>query len=424
VTSSFLSSARKPQLGSLLRPRVVLPALLALIGIPLWWMHWRGPLLPGYRIESGPLLQEVVATGRVIATSRAQVGSEITGTVRERRVQEGDRVKSGDVLVTLRSEDLVARVREAEAALRQLAASIRPQRLAELRQAEAQLAQATRERVRREDLFARQLVARETLEQAVEAEMVARATAERARVVAEAVAPGRTEERQLRERLAAAQAQLDKAVIRATADGTVLTRNVEPGDLVQPGRVLLEIARSGDTEIEVPFDEKNLATLALGQHAQCIADAFPQQPFGAVVNHIAPSIDARRGTVSIRLRVDPVPRFLRQDMTVTVTVETGRRANARVVPDDALLAADTPRPFVLAVRKGRLSRQPVTLGLRGMALSEVTSGLDVGDWVLAAAAEHQNLADGARVRVSAEPLPASGLETGSGTRKEVPVSFD
>ena len=58
-------------------------------------MHWRGPLLPGYRIESGPLLQEVVATGRVIATSRAQVGSEITGTVRERRVQEGDRVKSG-----------------------------------------------------------------------------------------------------------------------------------------------------------------------------------------------------------------------------------------------------------------------------------------------------------------------------------------
>ncbi|HEU4590001.1 MAG TPA: efflux RND transporter periplasmic adaptor subunit, partial [Steroidobacteraceae bacterium] len=310
MTLSFLTAARNP--------RVIVPAMLGLIGILLWWMHWRGPVLPGYRIESGPLVQNVVATGRVIATSRAQVGSEITGTVRERRVKEGDTVKSGDVLVTLRSEDLLARVREAEAALRQLGSAVRPQRQAELRQAEAQLAQASRERVRRAELFARQLVAREVLEQAEEAETVARATAERARLAAEAVAPGRTEERQLRERLAAAQAQLDKAVIRATADGTVLTRNVEPGDLVQPGRVLLEIARSGDTEIEVPFDEKNLATLALGQHAQCIADAFPQQPFGAVVNHIAPSIDARRGTVSIRLRVDPVPRFLRQDMTVTV----------------------------------------------------------------------------------------------------------
>jgi HlyD family secretion protein len=384
----------------------------------------RGPVLSGYRIESGPLVQNVVATGRVIATSRAQVGSEITGTVRERRVKEGDTVMPGDVLITLRSEDLVARVREAEAALRQLESAIRPQRQAELRQAEAQLAQATRERERREQLFGRQLVAREALEQAQEAETVARAEAERAHLAAEAVAPGRTEERQLRERLAAARAQLEKAVIRAAVEGMVLTRNVEPGDLVQPGRVLLEIARSGDTEIEVPIDEKNLATLALGQQAQCLADAFPNRPFGAVVNYIAPSIDARRGTVSVRLKVDPVPAFLRQDMTVTVTVETGRRQDARVVPNDALLAADTPQPFVLAVRNGRVARQPVTLGLKGMALSEVTAGLNVGDRVLAAAADHQNLPEGTRVRVSAEPLPAPGVGIASGTRRETPVDFD
>ncbi|HVS77459.1 MAG TPA: efflux RND transporter periplasmic adaptor subunit [Steroidobacteraceae bacterium] len=411
-------------LRPLLRPRVILPALLGLAGLLLWWNQLRGPVLPGYRIESGPLVQNVVATGRVIATSRAQVGSEITGTVRERRVKEGDTVKPGDVLVTLRSEDLVARVREAEAALRQLETVTRPQRQAELRQAEAELRQATRERERREELFARQLVADETLEQAQRAEVVARAAAERARLAAEVVAAGHTEERQLRERLAAARAQLEKTVIRAAVEGTVLTRNVEPGDLVQPGRVLLEIARSGDTEIEVPIDEKNLATLALGQQAHCLADAFPDRPFAAVVNYIAPSIDARRGTVSVRLRVNPVPAFLRQDMTVTVTVETGRRQDARVVPNDALLAADTPHPFVLVVRNGRVARQPVTLGLKGMALSEVTAGLNVGDWVLAAAANHRNLAEGARVRVSAEPLPASGSGAGSGTRRETPVRLD
>ena len=418
-------SARGPErLKPLLRPRVILPGLFGLLVLLLFGLRLRGPVLPGYRIESGPLVQNVVATGRIITTSRAQVGSEITGTVLERRVKEGDTVTPGDVLVTLRSEDLVARVREAEAALRQLQSATRPQRQAELRQAEAQLAQAARERERRANLFERQLLSREVLEQAQEAETVARTSVERARLAAEAVAPGRTEERQLRQRLAAARAQLEKAVIRAAVAGTVLTRNVEPGDLVQPGRVLLEIARSGDTEIEVPVDEKNLSALALGQQAQCLADAFPGRPFGAVVNYIAPSIDARRGTVSVRLRVDAVPPFLRQDMTVTVTVETGRRQDARVVPNDALLAADTPQPYVLAVRHGRVARQPVKLGLRGMALSEVTAGLDVGDWVLAAAADHQKLAKGKRVRVSAEPLPASGVGSGSGSRKESRVDLD
>ena len=410
-------------LKPMLRPRVILPVLLGLVALLLSWIQLRGPLLPGYRIESGPLVQYVVATGRVIATSRAQVGSEITGTVRERRVKEGDTVTPGDVLITLRSEDLVARVREAEAALRHLETVIRPQRQAELRQTEAELRQATRERERREKLLERQLVAAETLEQAQQAEVVARTTAERARLAAEAAAPGHTEERQLRERLAAARAQLEKTVIRAAVEGTVLTRNVEPGDLVQPGRVLLEIARSGDTEIEVPIDEKNLAALALGQRAQCLADAFPDRPFTAVVNYIAPSIDARRGTVAVRLKVDPVPAFLRQDMTVTVTVETGRRQDALVVPNDALLAADTPHPFVLAVRNGRVTKQPVTLDLKGMALSEVTAGLKAGDWVLAAAATHRDLVDGARVRVSAEPIPASGMGIGSEARREMPIRY-
>ncbi len=296
---------------SFLRRPAVLVALVAVVMIVLYaGLRLRGPELPGYRIDTRPLVQTVVATGRVISTSRTQVGSEVTGTVLERRVQEGDVVKPGDVLVVLRADDLDARVREAEAALRQLQQASRPQAEASLRQAEAQSAQAARERQRRADLFARQLVAREVLEQAEEAEAVARAAAERARLAAQASAPGRSEELQLQERLAAARAQLAKTRIRAQSGGVVLTRHVEPGDLVQPGKVLFEIARSGATEIEVPVDEKNLAVLAVGQSAQCVADAFPNQPFAATVNFVAPGVDAQRGTVIIRLGVEPVPGFL------------------------------------------------------------------------------------------------------------------
>lgn len=409
-------------LKPLLRPRVFLPALAVALALLVLGLQLRGPALPAYTITSGPLVQNVVATGRVIATSRAQVGSEITGTVRERLVEEGDVVQPGDILLTLGSDELSARTREAQAALRHLELASRPQLLAALREAEAHLLQATRERERRAQLFERQLVAREVLEQALEAEMVAWAAAESARLAAEAAAPGHTEEQQLTERLAAAQAQLEKSVIRATTAGTVLTRNVEPGDLVQPGRVLLEIARSGDTEIEVSIDEKNLAALALGQSAWCLADAYPDQPFQASVNYIAPSIDASRGTVDIRLQVDPVPAFVLQYMTVTVTVETGHRQDALVVPNDALLGADSSQPLVFLVRSGRVVRQSVTLGLKGIGLTEVTSGLVDGDWVLSAAAAHRDLADGTRVRTRAESFSAT--VSGSETRREPPIKFD
>ena len=403
------------------RPRVIASAVLLVLVALLLASRLRGPELPGYRLEAGPLVQVVVATGRVISTSRVQVGSEVTGTVIERRVKEGDVVKPGDVLLVLRADDLEARVRQAEAALRELQASTRPQSSASLRQAEAQLAQASRERQRRADLFARQLVSREILEQAEEAEAVARAVADKARLAADAASPGSTAEVQLREQVAAARAQRAKAVIRAGIAGIVLTRNAEPGDLVQPGRVLFEIARGGDTEIEVPVDEKNLAALAVGQVAQCIADAWPDRPFRGVVNYIAPGVDAARGTVTIRLRVDPPPDYLRQDMTVSVNVETGRRERALAVPNDALLLEADGTRAVLAVRDGHLQRVPVRLGLAGLAMSEVLEGVASGDQVLSGAAGVTGVAAGDRVRVGLEALPAAGVDA---TRRELPVNFD
>ena len=394
----------------------VLAALATLFILFRWW---QGPSVAAYRIESRPLVQQLVATGRVIALSRSQVGSQITGVVTERRVQEGDVVKPGDVLLVLASDELSAKVREAEAALAQLKGSTRPQAQAGLRQAEAQLAQASREAQRRRDLFKRQLVARETMEQAVQAETVARAAAEKARLSAASLAPGNADEAVLSERLASARANLAKTIVRAEVAGTVLTRNAEPGDLVQPGRVLFEIARDGDTEILLPLDEKNLGIISLGQLATCVADAFPGKPFAARINFIAPSIDAQQGTVGIRLKVDPVPGFLRQDMTVSVNIETGRREQALVVPNEALFAVDGDAATVVRVTAGKARRVPVRLGMRGLAMSEVLSGLRPGDLVLADAGT--SMTDGARVRPNEASLPPSGRATA--TAKELPVNL-
>lgn len=73
---------------------IVILLLIVAVGFVVF-RTWRGPLLPSYTITPMPLVQTVVATGRVVTTSRTQIGSEVSGVVLERLVQEGDQVAKG-----------------------------------------------------------------------------------------------------------------------------------------------------------------------------------------------------------------------------------------------------------------------------------------------------------------------------------------
>jgi HlyD family secretion protein len=399
----------------------LLLAAAAALALALW-LWWRGPALPVYEVSAMPLEQTVVASGRVAAVSRAQVSAEMTGVVLERRVREGDRVEAGDILLVLRADELRAQVEQAEAALQQLQAATRPQAELALTRAETSLSQARREAQRRRDLTARGLLSREALEQAEETETLAQNAAATARVAAAALAPGGSEEAVLRARLASLRAQLARTTVRTEVAGTVLTRDVEPGDLVQPGKVLFTVARDGDTEIRVPLDEKNLAYLALEQPAVVLADAYPQRPFTARLSFLAPRVDPERGTVEAHLSVAPVPVFLREDMTVSVTIQTGSRERALALPNDALTAIQGSRAQVVRVHQGKLQRVDVELGLRGTVLSEISAGLAAGDLVLVDPAT--GLLEGTRIRTVNSPMPSGESAADASSRNELPVQFD
>lgn len=402
------------------KPWIMIILLVLLVSFATYrW--WQGPLLPSYEVVSSPLIQTVVASGRVEKVSRTQIGSEITGVVLERLVQEGDRVSRGDVLLVLKSDEISAQVRQAEAELKELATTRRPQAEFDLANAKVQLEQAQREAVRRRNTELGILSAEER-EKSIEAEKLARNNLESARLKVASLAPDKVEETKLREQLAALQAQLAKTKIRAEVSGIILTRNVEPGDLVQPSQTLFTIALDGATEIRVPFDERNLPLLALQQKAAVITDAYPDQPFPAHINFIAPSIDAQRGTVDVRLTVDPVPDFLRQDMTVSVNVETNKRERTLVIPNDALSSISGNKAMVILVRDRKIQRHPITLGLRGLVMSEVVAGLKEGDHVLTDA--ESVLKDGTRVRIEQTKRVLQSQTDPTNSKNELPVKFD
>ncbi len=352
-----------------------------------WWQVARGPEVAAYRLELRPLVQRVVASGEVGNQSVAQVGSEITGVVTERYVREGDSVQAGQLLLRLQDDEQRARLAEAEAALRQLTDSLRPQAEAALREARHNHAQALREYQRREALRQRQLLSLEQLEQARRIERSLRVALERAELAAAALAPGGSEQQVLEQRLQAARANLAKTRIHAQVAGTVQNRAVEPGDLVQPGRTLLQIARADSREIILPLDEKNIAALALGQPAQVAADAYPEQWLAARVSFIAPNVDSSRGTLDVHLELLEAADFLRYGMTVSVNIETARREQALVLANDALLQRQGRQAQVQRVRDGRVEALSVRLGLQGDSHSEVLDGLAEGDLLLAEPAQ-------------------------------------
>jgi len=376
-----------------------------------------GPQVPTHLVARRDLVQRVVASGRVLPPSRIQMGSLFVGQAAKVLVREGDRVQEGQLLVQLDDADARAALAQARAAAAQARARLEQVRLVAtrtsaeaLRQARLRVEQAETKLRRTEAMARAGSVAQAELDDAQKALELARSQEESAAVQARSAAEG-SDLRAVQAALAQAQAteraaetRLAQTQLRAPGPGVVIERRVEPGDVVTAGRALLVLARDGETEISVQPDEKNLATLRVGQEAAVVADAYPDRPFPARVTYLAPAVDPARGTVEVKLAVADPPPFLRTDMTVSVNVDVARRSGVLVLPADCVRDAGG-QPWVLAVTSGRAVRRPVRLGVRGADVVQIAEGLAEGDAVVAPAAGP--VVEGRRVR--SRPLPALGM---------------
>lgn len=366
------------------------------------------------RVEQGPLRQSVVASGRVRTPERIALSPQLAGRVVAVEVREGDVVDAGQPLIRLDDREWKAAVDQASAAVTQAEARLRQLRelglpVAEqaLRQAEATALQARQQHRRVRELVARGFYSQAQLDEARRAQEVAESQVASARLQRDSQQPDGIEValaqsalEQARAALVAAQTRLGYAILRAPSAGTVLTRAVEAGDTVQPGAVLLTIAPAGDTELTVQIDEKNLGLLRLGQPALASADAYPGERFAAELAFIAPSVDALRGSVEVRLRVPEPPPYLRHEMTVSIDIEAARREQTLMIPASAVRETGGAQPWVMVVRDGRAERQPVRLGIRGAGRVEVLEGVAVGEALVPAAVD---VAAGQAVRIRAAP---------------------
>ncbi|NVN88838.1 MAG: efflux RND transporter periplasmic adaptor subunit [Rhodopseudomonas sp.] len=355
-----------------------------------------GPEIVVVPVLRGDLVQTVVASGHIETPYRVEIASQITGTVEEVLVQEGEVVKQGQKLIAIEDSELQAAVvqnegavAQAEARVRQLHELTKPAADQALVQAQANLVNAQAAYDRAEKLARDGYGTRATLDDATKNLDVARTQVRTAELQVFTSSPtgsdyvmAETQLSQARANLNTARSRLAYCTITAPRDGVLITRNVERGTVVQPGKALLVLAPAGGTQVVVQIDEKNLGMLTLGQKALASADAYPDQRFAAVVSYINPSVDISRASVQVKLAVAEPPNYLRQDMTVSVDIEVARRANAVVVPARAVHDVGGGAPWVLKANGGRAHQQAVKLGLRGTGQYEVLDGLQPGDVVI------------------------------------------
>ncbi len=376
----------------------------------------RGPRVAVDAALRTTFVQTVVASGHVEAPYRVNVGSQVTGVVAQVPVDEGQSVKAGDTLVVLDDREARAAVTlaegavaQAEARMRQLREFTLPTADETLRQAKATLLAAEQAYERTARLTKDAISSKATLDDATRARDVARAQVRNAELQVFTTRAGGSDYvmaetllNQARASLTTAQSRLSYTVIKAPRDGILISRNVERGNVVQASTVLMMLSPFEETQVVVQIDEKNLGLLAIGQPAIVSADAFPTQTFKADIVYINPGIDLQKASVQVKLRVAEPPRFLRQDMTVSVDIETARRASAIVAPLASIRGESTGHPWVLKADGGHARRVAVTLGLKGNGRAEILGGLAEGDLIIPATAA--TVKDGGRLRAYARPV--------------------
>jgi HlyD family secretion protein len=272
----------------------------------------------------GMLTVTVTATGTLQPVNQVDLGSEISGTIKTVLVDYNDRVKQGQVLATMNTDQLQARVNQARASL-ELAK-------AQVKEAEATITE-TRNKLRR----ANELKRSGTFSQ----DELDTAQASYDRAVA-ALARSKAQVQQAQASLDAEQTTLAKATLISPIDGIVLSRTVEPGQTVAASfqtPVLFTLAENlTQMELHVDVDEADVGQVKEGQEAEFTVDAYPSKNFPASITEVHFASQTVDGVVTYEtvLLVDNSALLLRPGMTATADIMVKQIEDALLIPNAAL----------------------------------------------------------------------------------------
>jgi RND family efflux transporter MFP subunit len=380
------------------RRRILIISLLLLTigGFALWWFLIGSFLSP--KVQVAPVIklypaQAVTllnASGYVVAQHKASVSSKSTGRLSFLGVEEGSRVKKGEVIARLENEDLKATRDRAAANLKAAKAT--------LNEFEAEMIDAKLTYRRQKQLLAQNLIARQEYD-----------TAEaRYQKTEAAVANAQANIKAAEAALDEAQTAVDYSIIRAPFDGVVLTKNAEVGEVVAPfgaavnaRAAVATMADMSSLMVEADVAEANIHQVKAGQPVEILLDALPGVRFPGKVHMIVPTADRSKATIMVKVAFDSLDPRILPEMSAKVAFLSrslkSHEEQPRLVVNPKALVHRNGKLVAFVLKDQKVQATPVEVGPQLGEWLEVKKGLDEGDKVVVQ--PPNNLHDGDRVRV-------------------------
>jgi HlyD family secretion protein len=349
-------------------------AVLIAGAVSWWWWGARGAA-PDYRfgkIERGSIVAAVSATGTVNPVTVVQVGSQVSGQLKEVLVDFNSVVKKGQIIARIDPDTFVLKVNQAMADLEAARATVLTQRAnvaalqAEVSRAKVSMADSEREYQRNKTLFEKNFVAAAALDKA---EFAYRTAQEQVKVTQAQLAVGESQVnnvvalvKQRDSALAQSKVDLDRATIRAPVDGIVVKKSVEPGQTVaaslQAPELFVIAQDLRQMQVDTSIDESEVGRIREGQPATFTVDSFPGRTFRGTVGQVRKAALVVQNVVTYTAVISTSNPNLElfPGMTANVRIVVDTRENALKLPNAALRfrptgAADSREPGAAAAEE-------------------------------------------------------------------------
>lgn len=342
--------------------------------------------------------EQFTVVGNLIGDATVSVAPRAAGRLQEITVRLGDRVRLGQRIAKLEDYELLEQVKQAEAAQEVSVATIR-QREAELKVAEANA-------VRSRNLFERQLLPKQTLDDTESRFDAARAQLDLARA----------QSQQSKARLEELRITLANTVITSPLNGVVAKRAVDPGAFVSQNVPVVDVVDIGRVRLVANVVEKDLKSLHAGNPTQVEVDAYPGERFTGRIARVSPVLDPTTRTAPIEIEIPNGDYRLKPGMYARVSISTGTKKDALVVPSNAVVDLGGRRG-VFQPQNDTAVFRVIQVGLEQPDVVEVVGGLTENETVITTGASA--LRDGDRVVLPGDAgnqggVPASARSGGRG----------
>ena len=345
-------------------------------------------------VRRASLSQQLTVVGNLIGDATVAVVPRAAGRLQEIYVRLGDQVKRGQRVAKIEDLELQEQVKQAVAASEVSRATIRQ------READLALAQTNVERSR--NLFQRQLLPKQTLD-----DNEARYQAALAQLDL-----SRAQNTQSQARLDELKINLSNTNIVSPVDGFVARRAVDPGAFVGNNAPVVDVVDIRRVRLIVNVVEKDLRQTKEGDQAIVNVDAYPGETFTGRIARVAPVLDPATRTASIEIEI-PNPGYrLKPGMYARVSITTDQKKDMLVVPTNALVDLGGRRGVFLAGEGNLALFRPVRTGIEEEDVTEILAGIDEGATIVTTGAG--SLTDGARFLVAGR-TGGTGGRRGGGT---------